>query len=184
MGKINSSTKVSFGRRMLFKLSQSKSMNKFAEKYPGLVDRMGVKMTRDWNANLPWAPLKKPIEDSRVALVTTGGIILKSQTPFDLNDSQGDCSYRVIPADASADETVISHLFYDHSDVKMDLEVMFPLATLHRLQQEGKISSVAPRHFSFQGGIHDPAPLVSTTAPEVAQLLADDQVDLVILTPA
>jgi D-proline reductase (dithiol) PrdB len=184
MPKIHSSSKVSLIKRFIFKMAQSKSMNKLAEKYPRFIDRISVKLGREWNGKIPWTPLKKPIEESRVALITSGGIILKSQPPFDLNDPKGDCSYRIIPEDASPDETVISHLFYDHSDVEMDLEVMFPLATLHRLKKEGKIGSVAPRNFSFQGGIHDPTVLVEKTAPEAARCLAEDQVDLAILTPA
>jgi hypothetical protein len=34
------------------------------------------------------------------------------------------------------------------------------------------------------GAIHDPAPLVGRTAPEVAQKLVDDRVDVVLLTPS
>lgn len=187
MANIHSSSKVSFGRKVIFTLAQSKSMGKLMEKYPKLLklaDRISVKLGKEWSGDVPWTPLKRPIEESRVALITSGGIILKSQPPFDLNDSKGDCSYRVIPSDTPSSETVISHLFYDHSDVKVDLEIMFPLATLHRLQREGKVGSVAPRHFSFQGGIHDPSPLVEKTGPEVARSLVNDQVDLAILTPA
>jgi D-proline reductase (dithiol) PrdB len=184
MGKIHSSSKVGFGRKIIFTLAQSKLMGKLTEKYPKLIDRISVKLGREWSGDVPWTPLKRPIEESRVALITSGGIILKSQPPFDLNDPKGDCSYRVIPSNTPPSETVISHLFYDHSDVKIDLEIMFPLATLHRLQLEGKVGSVAPRHFSFQGGIHDPSPLVEKTGPEIARSLVNDQVDLAILTPA
>ncbi|WP_419394124.1 hypothetical protein [Cytobacillus praedii] len=56
----------------------------------------------------------------------------------------------MIPLDTPSSETVISHLFYDQSDVKVDLEIMFPLAALHRLQRESKVESIAPHHFSFQ----------------------------------
>ncbi|WP_409275869.1 glycine/sarcosine/betaine reductase selenoprotein B family protein [Neobacillus sp. SCS-31] len=187
MANIHSSSKVGFGRKVAFKLAQSKLLGKLVEKYPKLIDRISKKsmnLGRERNGDVPWTPLKRPIEESRVALITTGGIILKSQPAFDLNDSKGDCSYREIPSDTPPSETVISHLFYDHSDVKVDLEIMFPLATLHRLQREGKVGSIAPRHFSFQGGIHDPTPLVEKTAPEVARSLVNDQVELAILTPA
>ncbi|MBS4192919.1 hypothetical protein KHA94_22645 [Bacillus sp. FJAT-49705] len=187
MANIHSSSKVGFGRKVAYTLAQSKLMGKLMGKYPKLIDRItmkSMKLGRERSGDVPWTPLKKPIEESRVALITTGGIILKSQPPFDLNDSKGDCSYRVIPSDTPSSETVISHLFYDHSDVKVDLEIMFPLATLHRLQREGKVGSIAPRHFSFQGGIHDPSPLVEKTGPEVARSLVNDQVDVAILTPA
>ncbi|MCP3738178.1 glycine/sarcosine/betaine reductase selenoprotein B family protein [Rossellomorea sp. BNER] len=184
MTQVPSSTKVGFLKRMVSGMARSKFSSLLLEKFPWVYDRFHIKMSKEWSSELPWAPLKKPISASRVALVTTGGIILKSQPPFDLNDSNGDCSYRIIPEDAPLDETVISHLYYDHSDVKIDLEVMFPLNTLHRLQHDGKIRSVAPRHFSFQGGITNPEPLVRETAPEVARHMKNDQVDLAILTPA
>ena len=34
------------------------------------------------------------------------------------------------------------------------------------------------------GAIHDPGPLVGQTAPEVADKLAEDAVDVVLLTPS
>ncbi|WP_188431114.1 glycine/sarcosine/betaine reductase selenoprotein B family protein [Kroppenstedtia guangzhouensis] len=186
MNDIPSSSKVAFGKRMMGKMARSRWVNGLMEKSPRFsrfYDRLHVKMSREWSGDIPWTPLNKPVSESRVALVSTGGVILKSHTPFDLNDAAGDCSYRIIPANSTPEEIVISHLFYDHSDAKMDLEVMFPLATLHRLQQEETIGSVAPRHVSFQGGISDPKRLVNETAPEAAGILVNDQVDLAILTP-
>ncbi|MGB1694662.1 MAG: hypothetical protein ACPHKR_11510, partial [bacterium] len=38
------------------------------------------------NDEVPWTPLVKPIEESRIVLVTTGGVHLKSDTPFDMSD--------------------------------------------------------------------------------------------------
>ncbi|WP_170109504.1 glycine/sarcosine/betaine reductase selenoprotein B family protein [Melghirimyces profundicolus] len=154
------------------------------QKWPKLYDRLNAYESRKWKKKIPWTPLKKPLKESKVALITSGGLILKHHPPFDLNNPKGDCSYRTIPSDASSDSTVVSHLFYDHGDVDIDTEVMFPLANLKRLEREGKIGEVAPRHFSFSGGIPDPTPLVNGTAPEVARHLMNDQVDLAILTPA
>ena len=41
----------------------------------------------------PFAPLRKPLSEAKVALVTTAGLHLRGDRPFD----SGDQSYRVIP---------------------------------------------------------------------------------------
>jgi len=52
------------------------------------------------------------------------------------------------------------------------------------LVDEGLVGELNHRHFSFMGAIHDPGPLVRRTAPEVAGKLADDRVDVALLTPS
>ena len=50
-----------------------------------------------WMTNItsPWTPMTKKLSNCRVALVSGGGISLKSQTPYQLT-SIGDLSYREI----------------------------------------------------------------------------------------
>ncbi len=180
MLEINSSTKVGFMLKMKVKMVRF-----IQSKYPKLYESINIKDSRKWKENeMPWTTLKQPLKDCNVALVTSGGIILKEQDPFDLNDPNGDCSYREISKDSTHDQIVISHMYYDSSDVKVDTEVMFPLYTLKRFLSEGKIGRINSRHYSFSGGIGDPTPLIEKTAPEVARNLVNDQVDLAILTPA
>ena len=45
------------------------------------------------------------------------------------------------------------------------------------------IGTASPRHFSIMGYILDATELTQITAPELAQALIDDQVDLVLLVP-
>ena len=49
---------------------------------------------------MPFVRPEKPLHESRLALVTTGGVHLPEQTRFDIDDMSGDCSYREIPTDA------------------------------------------------------------------------------------
>jgi hypothetical protein len=42
-------------------------------------------------------PVSKPVKDARVAMVTTAGIHVASDPPFDLKSRTGDPSYREIP---------------------------------------------------------------------------------------
>jgi hypothetical protein len=55
---------------------------------------------------IPWAPLGKPLSECTVALLSSGGIALKSDTPFDQDGERrnpwwGDPSYRIIPKTAT-----------------------------------------------------------------------------------
>ena len=123
----------------------------------------------------------KSLDRSRLALVPTGGVPLPDQPRLDIDDPAGDCSYREIPA--TANDLTWTHAYY-RPDEGSDLDAVFPLETLRRLVTDGTVGGLSARHFSFMGAIHDPAPLVESTAPEVAGKLVEDQVDAVLLTPS
>jgi len=134
----------------------------------------------------PWAPLSREIPACRLALVTTGGVHLHSQPPFDMSDPLGDPTFREIPRETSPEGLTISHIYYDHSDADRDINVVFPLERAMALQQAGDIKAVSSRHFSFMGHIDGEHlnRLVHETAPRVAASLKADGADIVILTPA
>ena len=129
----------------------------------------------------PFVRPKKALRESRLALVTTGGVHLPEQARFDIDDPAGDCSYREIPA--SSDDLTWTHVYY-RPDEGSDLDAVFPLRTLRRLVGDGVVGGLSERHFSFMGAIHDPTHLVERTAPEVAGKLVEDRVDVVLLTPS
>ena len=129
----------------------------------------------------PFVRPKKPLQESRLALVTTGGVHLPEQPRFDIDDPAGDCSYREIPT--SARDLTWTHAYY-RPDEGSDLDAVFPLQTLRSLLEDGTVGGLAERHFSFMGAIHDPIQLVESTAPEVAGKLVEDRVDVVLLTPS
>lgn len=87
--------------------------------------------------DIPWTPLVKPLRQRRVALVTTGGIHLKRQQPFDLSRDGYDWSYREIPASTSADDLMVTHNHYDHTHVDRDINFMLPLDRFRELAREG-----------------------------------------------
>lgn len=134
----------------------------------------------------PFVRLRKPLATARGALITTGGVHLQTQPPFDMTTPDGDPTYRVIPADVLASEVTITHKYYDHRDADADLNVIFPLAHFRDLVARRVIGALAPRHFAFMG--HIDGDLITTltqrTAPEVAAKLRADGVDFAFLTPA
>ena len=129
---------------------------------------------------VPCAPLRKPLNESRVAIVTTAGLHLPSQPPFDNDVRGGDTSYRIIPNDADVSTLLEAHRSetFDHAGVQADPNLAFPL---DRLREMGL--PLAPRHLSFMGSITAPGRLIAESAPEAAQLLVDDGVDVALLVP-
>lgn len=129
----------------------------------------------------PFARPKKPLSESRLALVTTGGVHLPEQPRFDIDDPFGDCSYREILK--SAEALTWTHAYHRPGEAS-DLDAVFPLRTMRGLAAEDAIGELNHRHFAFMGAIHDPGPLAEETAPEVAGKLVEDGVDVVLLTPS
>jgi D-proline reductase (dithiol) PrdB len=134
---------------------------------------------------IPWSPLRKPLSACKVGIVSTAGLVLPDQPPFDDGVRGGDFSFRVIPADANLTTLIDTHRSetYDHSGVHQDANLVFPLDRLQELAREGHIGAVAERHLSFMGSITAPARLTKETAPAAAQLFVDDQVDVALLVP-
>lgn len=152
-----------------------------------LHDRFWKLVMRFWptgrSQQVPWTPLGKPLAEARVALVTSCGVHLAADVPFDTTLAHGDVSFREIPGDLRLADATITHGHYDERDARKDLNVVFPLERLRELATEGLIGAVAPRHYGFLGSIMRPARLITDTAPEVARRLRADAVDVVLLTP-
>ena len=136
--------------------------------------------------DIPWTPLSKPVAESVIALVTTAGVHLKSQEPFDMDDPDGDPSFREIPSDARKEDLTITHKYYDHSAADRDINVVLPLDRMREFVAGGRIRGVAPVVYGFMGHIHGRhlARLLAESAPEVARRLKSDGADAVVLTPA
>ena len=134
---------------------------------------------------VPCAPLTKPLNRTRIALITTAGLHTADQAPFGTM-AAGDCSFREIPDGIEIRNLVESHKSnaFNHAGIKIDKNLVFPLERFRELVERGDIGETNHRHFSFMGSIIKPGRLIEETAPQVASLLAEDRVDVVFLTPA
>ncbi|MCP3957879.1 MAG: selenoprotein B glycine/betaine/sarcosine/D-proline reductase [bacterium] len=134
---------------------------------------------------VPVARLAKPLDRCRVALVSSAGLVVPGDEPFDQSVKGGDWSYRLIPADADVALLEEHHRSdsFDHAGIEADRNLALPLDRLHELSDHGEIGDVAPRHASLMGSVTAPSRLRRKTAPAVADVLAADQVDVALLVP-
>ena len=169
-----------------FRQTKDQLIAEVLTRYPSLFSRWARGADIIQFKHSPWTKLSKSISQSRLALITTGGVHLRSQPPFDMQDSAGDPTFREIPADISVSDLTITHNYYNHSDADKDINIIFPIERLKDLERSKDIGSTNDRHFSFMGHIkdHHREALIYETAPRVAAELIKDGVDIVILTPA
>jgi D-proline reductase (dithiol) PrdB len=128
---------------------------------------------------IPWTPLRRPVQEATVALVTTSGVHLRDDRPFEL---ESDPTFRVIPRGAEAGDLAITHQAYDRTDALRDVNLVFPLQRLRELEAEGCIGRVADWHYGF-GLVRRAADLVAP-GREVGRLLERAHVDLALFVPA
>ncbi len=135
---------------------------------------------------IPWVPLTKPLAQCKVALLTTGGVHLKTDAPFDMEDKHGDPSYRKIPSNISPHELMITHDYYNHEDADQDINLVLPIDILHKSQQKKQVGPSTEFFYSFMGHIEEPhlSTLIHHTAKDVAQQLKAQHADIAILVPA
>jgi D-proline reductase (dithiol) PrdB len=141
---------------------------------------------------IPWAPLVKPLHEMKVGLITSGGIYLRNDKPFDLDRERavptwGDPTYRIIPSNIQAGDIKVSHLHLNTDDIEQDFNILLPIHRMQELIAEGCVGASASEHFSFmgyQGFPPDTSPWENTYGPQVAQAFLNDGVHCVVLTPA
>jgi D-proline reductase (dithiol) PrdB len=134
---------------------------------------------------VPWAPLKKPLAQCNLALVSSAALTLPSQPPFDEGIKGGDPSFREIPADVEVRTLIESHRSesFDHTGLHQDPNLGFPIDRLRELAANGRIGAVNRRHLSCMGSITAPGRFVRNSVPQAASWLTEDGVDVALLVP-
>ena len=134
----------------------------------------------------PFTPLRKPLSQSRVTIVTTAA-------PYqpDKGDQGPGAAYNgsakfyaVYSGDTSVDHDLrISHIGYDRiHTAATDSGTWFPLAALRRAAAAGRIGEIAPR---FHGAPTNRSHRVTieTDAPEILARVRQDKAEIAIVVP-
>jgi D-proline reductase (dithiol) PrdB len=138
---------------------------------------------------IPWTPVSKPLSASRVALLSTAGLSMRGDAPFDMemerrNPMRGDPSWRALRSDATSATIEANHLHIDTGFIERDLNVALPVDRLRELVDAGEVGALAETHYStmgYQG--NDTTELEQKSAPAIAESLKSEGVDLLLLAP-
>lgn len=132
---------------------------------------------------VPFTPFEGQLAKATVALVTAGGVHLKTQEAFNIADELGDLTYRVFPEDVESSQLMVTHHHYNHSDADEDINVVFPIDVLRDLRDEGFIGGVAKKHVGYMGYTMQLKPMYEGTSREIAnEMDKGSRADVVVLT--
>lgn len=142
---------------------------------------------------IPWTALPRPIQECRIALLTSGGLYRPGiDAPFDLEGERqkprwGDPSFRLLPSRLLPGEVEVAHLHLNPADLRADFNILLPLTRVQELVALGEVGSLAETAYSFmgyQGFPPDTTAWETIYAPQVIAQLRQEAVDCVLLTPA
>jgi D-proline reductase (dithiol) PrdB len=129
---------------------------------------------------IPWTAPAKSLSQSRIAVLSSSGVHLESQVPF--NTVRDDLSWREIPSDADYGDFRVAHYSKNARKVQ-DFNTVLPVVRLKELAAEDVIGSVAPVAFTFMGRIFKRTQLQKEMTPAIVGRLHDLNVDAVLLVP-
>ncbi|UJF27334.1 glycine/sarcosine/betaine reductase selenoprotein B family protein [Planococcus sp. 107-1] len=161
---------------------KSKLSVAFSTNFPEAYKKFTLKHVNE-RQGMPETVLAKPFRECKVALITTSGIHLKSDRPFDVDNPAGDPTYRLIPAAAQEEELTVTHIYYNTKFAKTDPTIVFPLPQLRALTDKGEIRSVADVNVGLNGGILETSAVEQEAIPKVMALFENEQVDIALLVP-
>jgi D-proline reductase (dithiol) PrdB len=132
----------------------------------------------------PFTSLKTPIKKASVALISSAGISMDDQEPFDPWAVNG-LSFREIPTNTPFNRLNLNHNYFDHRDAVKDFNCIFPIERLKELEKEEEIGRLAPVAFSLgMGRLYKRTALQNETVPKIVDVLRDQNADAVLLVAA
>jgi D-proline reductase (dithiol) PrdB len=110
----------------------------------------------DFKGSISWTPMTKPLSRATMTTVTSAGISLKSDPPFDMeiekrDPTRSDISYRDLPRQITEGEIHVNHLHINTNHIKQDINVILPLLGWPSWKKRGSSVNLPPPLFRSMG---------------------------------
>ena len=167
-----------------------KKVDGFRSMPPSLCAWIGKSIPEEpFAGDIPWTPFEKPLKEATFSAVTSAGISMKADAPFDMEREKreptwGDPSYRAIPRRTTEAEIEVNHLHINTDYIKEDLNVILPLGLMASFEEEGLIGALAPTAYSFYGFQWESEEFLDQGIAPMTDQMQAEGVDAVLLTPA
>jgi len=138
---------------------------------------------------IPWTPMAKPLSQTTLGLVTSAGISLKTDPPFDMEREKreaiwGDRSYRAIPRGTTEKDIEVNHLHINTNWIKQDINVILPLVRMGEFEKDGIIGHLASSAYSFYGFQWQNTDFIKEAIEPISKKMKSEGVEAVLMTPA
>jgi len=133
---------------------------------------------------VPFTPLRKPLVESRVALVSTSEIAVRSwedqRTPLEKGEAP---NVYEIPSNTPLEDLYSQTVDFDQYATTLDdVDTYFPITRMRESVADGRIGELAPTFYGVYNA-YSQRKTRETDAPEVLRRLRAEDVDVAILTP-
>lgn len=122
----------------------------------------------------------KPLSESRVVLIASGGVYRHGDVGFSHKD---DTTFREIPMETPTDELRVTHFAYDQTNAREDVNAVFPIDALRTMRDQGAVGSLAETALAFMGGIYSQRRLGETLIPALVERAQSLAADVALLVP-
>ena len=139
------------------------------------------------NEDIPFSPLKKPLTESRVVLVTTASFVLLDETGRPLEEARmigsNEMEVFTVPSDWPAERIRSTSEDHDRYQTDMqDVNAYFPTARMQEFLNEGTIGALGRNYYRALPN-YSQRKTTEVDGPEILRRCLDDRVDVALLTP-
>jgi len=139
------------------------------------------------NVDIPFTPLKKPLSESRVTLVTTASFVLMDEEGLPLEEPMmlGTNALEVFtaPSDWPADRILSTSEDHDRYQTDMeDVNAFFPTKRMQEFLKEGIFGSLSKNYYRTLPN-YSHRKTTEVDGPEIVRQCREDNVDVALLTP-
>lgn len=135
---------------------------------------------------IPYTPVDKPLHEMTIMIVSTSGVHLLSQEPYNTDPAEGDATYRVIPGDVDSNDLTVTHAapkdHYNTDFPKEDINTVFPIDRLREMVEDGDLGGVAEKHITMMGYSMRLNKINKETIPALVKEVVRSKADAVLLT--
>ena len=136
------------------------------------------------NKRAPFTPARRALPMLNLALISSAGAYLDGTQPFNLNDPDGDATFREIPIEVGPADLKFAARGYDPAAVQADLNTQLPLQRLTEFAANRIIGQLNPVFWSFSGFIPNAALVVDEILPRLKERVRRYDVQAALLIPA
>ncbi len=132
----------------------------------------------------PFTPPKKPLAESRLALISTSEIAVRTWEDQRSALEKGEIgNVYSMPSDTPVGDLYSRSLSFDkYATTLDDVNAFFPITRLHELAAAGRVGEIAPNAFGVYNA-YSQRKTREADAPEVLRRCREDQVDVALLMP-
>jgi D-proline reductase (dithiol) PrdB len=140
-----------------------------------------------YNEDIPFTPLKKPLSECRVTLVTTASFVLLDEAGNPLEEPRmigtNELEVFTAPSDLPSDRILSTSADHDRYQTDMaDVNAFFPTTRMKEFIDEGVFGSLSKDYYRALPN-YSHRKTTEVDGPEILRRCLEDNVDVALLTP-